>query len=158
LSNKYLPHLHILPEDDANREFANGFLLDDRVRERNIQVLKPAGGWVKAVDSIRSCGLLQNPERRLLVLIDFDDNVETRLPEVLAGIPQDVVDRVYILGTATNPERLKVSMGMSLEKIGLEVARQCADRKDDLWKHALLQHNAAELARLTKDVRGIVIR
>ena len=156
--NKYIPHLHILPEDDANREFANGFLLHDRVFERNIQVLKPAGGWKKAVDSIGSCGLHQNPQRRLLLLIDFDDVVETRLPAILADIPSQIADRVYVLGTASHPERLRADMSQSLEQIGLEAAKQCADGKEDLWRHALLQHNHAELERLAKDVRGIVIR
>ncbi|MGS0743548.1 hypothetical protein ACVBEF_17245, partial [Glaciimonas sp. GG7] len=65
MSNKFLPHLLILPEDDANRELANGFLLDDRVLERNIQVLKPAGGWKKAVENINNYGLHVHSQRRL---------------------------------------------------------------------------------------------
>lgn len=158
MSNKYTPHLHILPEDDANKEFANGFLLDDRIAERNVQVLKPAGGWRKAVGSIENCGLLQHPERRLLVLIDFDEEVERRLPEVLAGIPPDIKQRVYVLGVASNPERLRVAMGKSLEQIGLEMAQQCAEKQDEVWEHELLTHNRGELARLVVDVREIVIR
>lgn len=43
--NAYKPHLLVLPEDDANREMANGFLLDSRVLMCNMSVLPPAGGW-----------------------------------------------------------------------------------------------------------------
>ena len=42
--NVYKPHLLVLPEDGANRQMANGFLFDDRVIPRNIQVLQEAGG------------------------------------------------------------------------------------------------------------------
>ena len=46
--NKYLPHLLILPEDDANRELANGFVLNHAVNSRAVQILPPAGGWKKS--------------------------------------------------------------------------------------------------------------
>ena len=52
--NAYKPHLLVLPEDDANREMANGFLLDSRVLMCNMQVLPPAGGWKKALDSLQN--------------------------------------------------------------------------------------------------------
>ena len=37
--NKYLPHVLVLPEDDANRQLANGFLLDPNLLDRRIQLL-----------------------------------------------------------------------------------------------------------------------
>lgn len=43
--NKYKAHLLVLPEDDANRQMANGFILDPNLNERVIQVLPPVGGW-----------------------------------------------------------------------------------------------------------------
>ncbi|MBX9869029.1 MAG: hypothetical protein K2X63_04470 [Burkholderiaceae bacterium] len=158
MSNKYTPHLYILPEDDANREFANGFVLDERVLERNIQILKPAGGWRKAVDSINKCGLDQYPERRLLLLIDFDGDIADRRTYINSVLNPQVASRVYVLGAATEPERLRLAMSMSFEKIGLEAAQQCAEGKDDLWRHELLKDNVAELTRLSQEVRGIVIR
>ncbi|MGS0744220.1 hypothetical protein ACVBEF_20775, partial [Glaciimonas sp. GG7] len=100
----------------------------------------------------------KRPVHRARIDIDFDERVENRLPEVRAAIPQPIADRVYVLGTASEPERLKVAMGKSLETIGLEAAQQCAEEKDDLWQHALLQHNQAELARLSRDMRDIVIQ
>jgi hypothetical protein len=148
----------ILPEDDANREMANGFILNDCVIHRNINVLKAAGGWIKAVKKIDECGLDHYPERRLLLLIDFDDGATTRLTSIKAEINEQFADRVYIMGTASEPEQLRKAFGKSFEEIGLEAARQCAEGKDDFWKHDLLKNNAAELARLSQHVREIVIR
>jgi hypothetical protein len=48
--NKYEDHVLVLPEDDANRQIANGFILNSNVKERAIQVLPIADGWDK------SCG------------------------------------------------------------------------------------------------------
>lgn len=47
--NKHLPHLLVLPEDDEDRELANGFALHTAVDPRKIQVLPTAGGWLKAL-------------------------------------------------------------------------------------------------------------
>ena len=47
--NVYKPHVLVLPEDDANREIANGFLLAPSLKLRNIQVLPCAGGWGKVL-------------------------------------------------------------------------------------------------------------
>jgi len=43
--NVYRRHVMVLPEDDANGDIVNGFLLDPSLNERAIQVLPPAGGW-----------------------------------------------------------------------------------------------------------------
>lgn len=42
--NFYKPHVLVLPEDDANRQIAIGFLLDPGLKQRNIQILTPSGG------------------------------------------------------------------------------------------------------------------
>ena len=52
--NKYLPHVLVLPEDDANRQLANGFLLDRALMTRSIQVLAEAGGWTAVLDRFKS--------------------------------------------------------------------------------------------------------
>jgi hypothetical protein len=43
-----------LPEDDANRQIANGFLLNPYLNERAIQVLPIVGGWKKVLDEFNS--------------------------------------------------------------------------------------------------------
>jgi len=42
--NKYAPHIVLLPEDDANRQIANGFLLGSNLNSRSVQILRPARG------------------------------------------------------------------------------------------------------------------
>jgi hypothetical protein len=42
--NRYQPHVLVLPEDDANRQMANGFLLDQYLSTRKIQVLEEVDG------------------------------------------------------------------------------------------------------------------
>jgi hypothetical protein len=50
--NKHLPHVFVLPEDDANRQLAKGFELQiDPSRLRRIQVLPAAGGWNEVLKS-----------------------------------------------------------------------------------------------------------
>ena len=46
--NKAKPHLYVIPEDDADRQIAKGFVLHGRVDERRVQVVEPAGGWSRA--------------------------------------------------------------------------------------------------------------
>jgi hypothetical protein len=42
--NKYRPHVIVIPEDDANRQIANGFLLHPAIATRAVGVMPPAGG------------------------------------------------------------------------------------------------------------------
>lgn len=51
--NRFKPHLLVLPEDDANRQIAVGFLLEPALRLRSIQILPPARGWLAARDRLR---------------------------------------------------------------------------------------------------------
>ena len=50
--NKHLPHVLVLPEDDANRQLANGFYLEID-RPRQMQVLPVAGGWNEVLNSFK---------------------------------------------------------------------------------------------------------
>ena len=44
--NRHNPHVYVLPEDDANRQLANGFWQEvDWNRQRQMYVLSVAGGW-----------------------------------------------------------------------------------------------------------------
>lgn len=71
--NRALPHILVLPEDDANRQFANGFHLEvDAARQRQMQVLPVAGGWMKVLDRLRTeyrDSMVRFPHRHLLLLI-----------------------------------------------------------------------------------------
>jgi hypothetical protein len=157
--NVYKPHVIVLPEDDANREIANGFLLDPSINPKNIHVLPPAGGWGKVLGSFLEdhvAELRKRPERNLVLLIDFDELVESRTEHFDSQFPEDVRDRVFLLGTQSEPEQLRKQCGDSLENIGKALAAECYRDETSLWNHSLLAHNARERARLNVKVKGIL--
>jgi hypothetical protein len=157
--NVYKPHVNVLPEDDANRQIANGFLLDPSIKLRNIRILDPAGGWLKVLDSFLNdhIAYLQKwPECHLVLLIDYDNDVESRTKQFVSQFPEDIRDRVFLLGTQSEPEPLRKEYGDSLENIGKALAAECYRDETNLWNHALLAHNAAERARLNANVKGIL--
>jgi len=157
--NKYLPHVFVLPEDDANRQLANGFHLQvDSARQRQIQVLEVAGGWIEVLDRFKSDHISQMDKyqnRFIALLIDFDGKKE-RLGEAKAVIPNHLIDRVLILGVWTEPEPLRADLGRPYEQIGGEVAEDCRTGGDSTLKHDLLRHNVGELNRLRDRVRPIL--
>lgn len=157
--NKNRPHVYILPEDDANRQIANGFLLDPSIKLRNIEVLRPAGGWPKVLDSFLNdhvLGLRNNAHRHLILLIDFDGQVEERTARFVSQFPGDVRDRVFLLGSMSEPEPLRKQCGDSLENIGKTLAAECFGDEKQLWAHPLLAHNETERTRLNASVRSIL--
>lgn len=126
--NRGRHHLMVLPEDDANRELANGFHLGCGAI-RQLQVLPPAGGWTKVVDSFTTVHvreLKRNPLRFLALLIDFDGDPNRRRL-VTEKIPPHLTERVFLLGNFHHPERLRQSLAMPLEAIGEQAAQDCPD-------------------------------
>ena len=155
--NKYRPHVFVLPEDDANRQLANGFLLDQSLATRRIQVLEEVGGWNEVVDHFLSEHVAEMdhyPHRSMVLLLDFDGDA-ARLEYVRDRIPGHLTDRVFVLGALNEPEDLKPALG-SYETIGSAMARDCREETDATWGHDLLRHNAGELDRLRQRVRPIL--
>jgi hypothetical protein len=153
--NRELPHLLVLPEDDANLRLANEFQRQlDFDRLRQMRVLPVAGGWsevVKAFKSVHVAGMDRWPCRFMVLLIDFDDK-QDRLERVRADIPPHLAERVFVLGALSEPELLKPELG-SYEKIGFDLATDCRDGTETAWGHRLLLHNASELQGLRERVR-----
>jgi hypothetical protein len=149
----------VLPEDDADRQLANGFLLAPGLLARSIQVLPKAGGWGKVLDLFQSEHVRKmdaNPGRYMVLLIDFDHQ-EDRLGEARAVIPTHLKDRVFVLGVWSEPEKLKADLGRpAYESIGEAMAKDCREGTDTIWSHDLLRHNAEELGRLRQHVRPIL--
>lgn len=155
--NKYEQHILVLPEDDANRQIANGFLLDQNLNRRAIQILPPSGGWKKVLDSFRDnhvSAMRKYSERKMLLLIDFDQD-ESRLAHMKENIPHDLVNRVFVIGAHSNPENLKRDIANlnTFEDIGKALARDCVNETDNIWGHALLKHNVNELDLMVQFVR-----
>ena len=148
--NAHRPHLYILPEDDANRKLAIGFLLYQFLSAQNLRVLKPSGGWLKVLDQFKSRHIPEmaaNPKRFMVLLIDFD-NDPNRLSTAKKEIPANLADRVFILGVLSEPERLKSNLGQSYEEIGKKLAFECHENSSKVWAHPFLKHNQNEIARM----------
>jgi len=158
-TNNYRAHVHILPEDDADRELANGFILGVLpAYSRAIQVLPPAGGWIKLLDEFRSfhmLGMRTFPLRQVVLLIDFDDDLN-RVSWIKRSIPEDLSGRVFVLGALGEPEDLRKDFGPDYESIGQRLAEDCRDGTSPIWNHPQLRHNLCELDRLRQYVRPLL--
>ncbi len=153
-ANRLKPHVLILPEDDANRQLANGF--ERGLRTRQFQVLPPAGGWPKIGPKFELAHIPEmraNPNRQMVLLVDFDKS-KVRFDQIWKSVPDDLLNRVFILGVWTNPEKLKHSR--SLESIGKELAIACKDDVPGDWNDELLRHNLPELERMRQSIGPIL--
>ena len=121
-------------------------------------MLQEAGGWTQVLERFKSdhvVGMNRYSGRFMVLLIDCDGD-ETRLTKAKAEIPEHLTERVFILGTMTNPEALRQANLGSYEGIGLAMAEDCREGTDTIWGHDLLRHNASELDRLREHVRPIL--
>src|SRR5579863_3684501 len=105
--NPYWPHLLVLPEDRANSELTNGFQLKiESTRLRQMQVLEEAGGWRRVLEQFESDHVAfmdRYPNRFMVLLIDFDSD-DRRMEKAMNIVPERLRDRVFILGTWSEPE------------------------------------------------------
>ena len=134
--NRYQPHVLVLPEDDANRQLANGFLLDQSFRlARSRCSRKRVDGercWT-ASSQITSSEWIAYPDRFMVLLIDFDGQ-EERLTEAKNVYSRPPDDRVFILGVRTEPEELRRASLGSYETIGLALAKDCREETETTWE------------------------
>lgn len=159
--NKDKPHIFVLPEDDANRQVANGFHMSLGLAwPRQMQVLAAAGGRNRVLD-LFACDhvpeMNRNHLRFVLLLIDFDGTLDW-LPGARARIPANLANRVFILGAWTDPETLRQARLGSYEEIGRNLAEDCRACTSTVWGHALLAHNAQEVERLRQQVAPILFQ
>ena len=156
--NRHKPHIYVIPEDDANRQIAVGFELDYRLRSRVLQVMKPAGGWRVVIDMIihEYIVMLQsNLNANVVGIIDCDGH-EARIAEEFIRIPENLRDRVFILGTLREPENFKESVRLSFEKIGRKLADECFCDEFEIWNHEDLIHIKDEVRRAKSTLRPIL--
>ena len=156
-ANIYRPHLLVIVEDDANRQILNGFKLICTTRQ--LEVAPLAGGWenVLEVFAHEHIPLLRRFQfRQVLLVIDFDMEIQHRTSLFRALVPAELRDRVFILGSSERPERLVASLGSSKEDIGEQLARDCEHNTHAIWGREMLRHNAEELERMSATVRPIL--
>lgn len=159
-SNKYQPHVLVLPEDDANRALANGFLLHPAVVAGRVQVLPATGGWPDVREAVARDrnNLARYPNRHLLLLVDFDDQPDRRPTQLLGNLPAEFKERVYLFGVLSNPEKLKAALDhRGLEEIGEQIAKDCHTGTGTILQHDLLLHNADEAARMARTLKPFLL-
>jgi len=157
--NKSKPHIYVIPEDDEDRQLANGFLLGIDVKlSRQIQVLPISGGWIKCFEVARQKYVqhLKNcPHAYLVLLFDFDGQPERR-EQVQIDFPAEVVDRIFLIGSLAEPKDLRRELGFGLERIGSTLAAECRESRSELWNSPQLAHNSLELERFRTCARQII--
>ena len=154
--NKYTPHVYVLPEDDRDRQIANGFVGHHEVDDRRIQVMPLAGGWSNVLTTFRDeyiPKLRDYPHAHVVMLIDFDGHVNERRGGFEQAIPDDLMARVFVVGSKHNPETLKKALKISFEEIGESLANDCDTGTAERWDQEELQHNDAERQRLVQTVK-----
>lgn len=162
-TNKYQPHLLILPEDDAYRDMANGFVKHFAIILRKIQIEKPARGWLDLLECFSKeyvQGVRTYPERHILLLLDLDGQSE-RGSRLFDKIPIDIKDRVFFLCGLNEAEDIKRELGSGhFEVIGERLAQSCYDvahaNSNSPWLCQQLQYNKDELVRLATVVRPFI--
>jgi len=159
--DRYQPHVLVLPEDDANRQIANGFKLNLEFKKSNsLRILPPAGGWVKVVEAFNNDqvnDVQKYGERRIILLIDFDNHFPERLDYIKSRIPDGISERVFVLGALSDPQELKTRMARKgLEEIGKSLAQDCSENTQRIWGYEMLRHNRSELDRLILSVKPIL--
>jgi hypothetical protein len=154
--NRYTDHLYILPEDDCDRQLANGFRSHDQVRTPRIQVMPPADGWAEVLKKFQVeyiAHLRRYKLGHLVMLIDFDGDYGNRRAHFDRETPADLKDRVFVIGARLTPEELKKALGKDFEDIGKSLADACFKGIDGDWSHQELSHNDPDRQRLLRSVK-----
>ena len=157
--NKYKPHLYVIPEDDANRQIANGFLTYHAINTRSILVSGVARGWTNVIEVFKTEYIHEvstNKHCHVLLLLYYDGAFELRQSFIAESIPDEIKPRVFTLGSSENPEKLKAELELTYEKIGNELARQCHRNISDLWLHEKLIHNKRDVERMAATIRDVI--
>lgn len=156
--NRYRSHVYVLPEDDANRAIASGFLLHPSLDVRAIQVLPSAGGWTHVRERFVNNYILtlnNNRDAHVVLLIDFDHHAGRR-NDVRESIPEALRDRVFVIGAWSEPQAMRPDKLGGFEAIGMSLAEDCRSGSNSTWNHEQLMHNAEELQRMTPILKPIL--
>ncbi len=115
-----------------------------------------AGGWPKVREVFQSdhvTAMQRNANRHMVPLVDFDED-SGRFDKMTEVIPEDLAERVFVIGVWSEPEDLPRAELGSKEDVGYKLASECYDDSRDVYD--LLRHNADELDRMTTILRPIL--
>lgn len=159
--NKNVLHVYAIPEDEKDRQLADGFCLHDSVDHRRIQVMPPVGGWRKVLQKFidEYIQILRRyPVAHVVMIIDFDKHFESRRALFEKQIPADLKTRVFVLGSRDEPETLKSALKIGLEQIGRRLANDCDQGTSLVWDDEQLRHNDADRQRLNQTVKPFLLK
>ena len=157
--NKYVQHVYVIPEDDADRQLALGFTLHHEVNTARIQVMPEAGGWRNVLEIFQDeyvPVLRHNPRTHVVLLIDFDGEFRERRAVFEQAIAEEFKARVFVIGPQLTPERLKGELKKSFEDIGISLADDCRTDAIAYWGHEQLIHNEADRVRWVQIVKPFI--
>ncbi|MGL4551072.1 MAG: hypothetical protein ACRC33_07785 [Gemmataceae bacterium] len=157
--NRHRPHVYLIPEDEAESAIALGFLDHGAVRPRVVQLMPYPGGWPNVLSRFEEVYvplLRGNAKAHVVMLIDFDDVVESRRERFEQAIPADLRARTFVIGPKREPEELRRECGKKYEAIGRALAEECMKGELGLWVHPHLIHHGVELSRMLEVLRPFV--
>jgi len=64
--------------------------------------------------------------------------------------------RVFLLGTRDDPQGFKLSVNLTFEKIGQQLADECFRKEFSLWRHDHLTHIRDEIDRAAATLRPVL--
>jgi hypothetical protein len=73
-------------------------------------------------------------------------------------IPDELMNRVFVIGAWSEPEDLRKARLGTFEEIGFKLAEECRSDSKSTWDHELLKHNADEVVRMASVLRPILFR
>lgn len=160
--NKYKDHLIIVAEDEALHAVVNGFLLNNSINTNTCKLMPYSRGWTKVEDQTSgySRDLEKTPCRRVLFVIDFDKNGK-RLNRFKCKFPQELHDRMFVIGPWSNVENLKTCLGsQSCENVGRTLSEACPinSKKTGAWSCKELSHITSEAQRLCENVKNFLFK
>lgn len=151
MPNKYKWHIVVVPEDGATRQLGNGLSNAFPSIVNRVKFLREAGGWPDAIATIKDLKLDKYPNRRVLLIIDLDQD-DTRLgfirsqPEI-----SKYNNRIFILGSFKAVEQLKpVGRSSNLESVGQRLGEDCS-----CWNDSLLIACREDACRLKAEIENI---
>ena len=178
-SDGYPWELWVVPEDGNLEEVVNGFHAGmRRIQNGRLHVLRVTPersihrkqhGWGGALGALPNLHLQQRPKRHVLIVMDFDKDVDLRKQQIETRISELGMtafrDRIHVLAVSTQsedllnvewPEEVKMHFpvaGRDYDRIGQCFAFCCSEKNYRIFdSDPRLCWNAEELSRMLSTV------